>query len=57
MKRLLLGAAAALAIAAPGVASAQSGFVDLGYSSTDVDSNESMLGRSEAHMPGVVTAP
>ncbi len=40
MKKFLLGAAAALTIAAPGVASAQSGFVDLGYSSTDVDSTE-----------------
>ncbi len=36
MKKFLLGAAAALAIAAPGVASAQqSGYVDLGYTSTD----------------------
>jgi opacity protein-like surface antigen len=37
MKKLLLGAAAALAIAAPGVASAQSGYVDLGYASTEGD--------------------
>jgi len=36
MKKLLLGAAAALAMAAPGVASAQSGFVDLGYATTDI---------------------
>lgn len=35
MKKLLLGAAAALAIAAPGVASAQSGYVDLSYANTD----------------------
>jgi hypothetical protein len=35
MKKYLLGAAAALALAAPGVASAQSGYVDLGYQSTD----------------------
>lgn len=40
MKKYLLGAAAVLALAAPGVASAQSGFVDLGYSSTDVSSAE-----------------
>ena len=39
MKKFLLGAAAALAIAAPGVASAQSGYVDLGYSTTDVGSD------------------
>lgn len=38
MKKYLLGAAAALAIAAPGVASAQSGYVDLGYSTTEVGS-------------------
>ncbi len=37
MKKLLLGAAAALAIAAPGVASAQSGYVDLGYQSSEAD--------------------
>jgi hypothetical protein len=37
MKKFLLGAAAALAIAAPGVASAQSGYLDLGYQSTDGD--------------------
>lgn len=36
MKKYLLGAAAALAIAAPGVASAQ-GYVDLGYTSGEVD--------------------
>jgi hypothetical protein len=35
MKKYLLGAAAALALAAPGVASAQSGYVDLGYTNTD----------------------
>jgi opacity protein-like surface antigen len=35
MKKFLLGAAAALAIAAPGVAAAQSGYVDLGYASAD----------------------
>lgn len=37
MKKFLLGAVAALAIAAPGVASAQNAYVDLGYSSTDGD--------------------
>jgi hypothetical protein len=37
MKKFLLGAVAALAIAAPGVASAQSGYVDLGYNSTEAD--------------------
>lgn len=37
MKKFLLGAAAALAIAVPGVASAQSGYVDLGYSSSEGD--------------------
>ncbi|MGQ0534072.1 MAG: hypothetical protein ACT4OF_15480 [Caulobacteraceae bacterium] len=37
MKKLLLGAAAALAIGAPGVASAQTGYVDLGYSSTEAE--------------------
>lgn len=37
MKKYLLGAAAALAMIAPGVASAQSGYVDLGYTSTDLD--------------------
>lgn len=37
MKKYLLGAAAALAIIAPGVASAQSGYVDLGYTSTDLE--------------------
>ena len=36
MKKYLLGVAAALAIVAPGVASAQSGYVDLGYTNTDV---------------------
>jgi hypothetical protein len=35
MKKFLLGAAAALAFAAPGVASAQSGYVDLGYASAE----------------------
>lgn len=37
MKKLLLGAVAALAIAAPGVASAQNAYVDLGYSSSEGD--------------------
>jgi hypothetical protein len=37
MKKYLLGAAAALAFVAPGVASAQSGYVDLGYTTTDFD--------------------
>lgn len=37
MKKFLLGAAAALAIAVPGVAAAQSGYVDLGYSSSEGD--------------------
>lgn len=37
MKKFLLGAAAALAIAVPGAASAQTGYLDLGYSSTDGD--------------------
>lgn len=37
MKTYLLGAAAALAIAAPGVAAAQSGYVDLGYSNGEVE--------------------
>jgi len=37
MKKFLLGAAAALAISAPGVAAAQSGYVDLGYQSTEAD--------------------
>jgi len=36
MKKYLLGVAAALAIVAPGVASAQTGYVDLGYTNTDV---------------------
>lgn len=35
MKKFLLGAAAALVIAAPGVAAAQSGYVDLGYADSD----------------------
>ena len=35
MKKYLLGAAALLALAAPGVASAQSADVDLGYANTD----------------------
>ncbi|MGD9968080.1 MAG: hypothetical protein AB7T59_16290 [Hyphomonadaceae bacterium] len=35
MKKFLLGAAAALTIAAPGVATAQSGYVDLGYANTE----------------------
>lgn len=37
MKKYLLGAAALLAISAPGVAAAQSGYVDLGYQSTEVE--------------------
>jgi hypothetical protein len=37
MKKFLLGAAAALAISAPGVAAAQSAYVDLGYQSTEAD--------------------
>jgi hypothetical protein len=37
MKKFLLGAAAALAIAAPGAAAAQSGYVDLGYASTEAE--------------------
>lgn len=37
MKNILLGAAALLALAAPGVASAQSAYVDLGYANTDAD--------------------
>ena len=37
MKKLLLGAVAALAVSAPGVASAQSGYVDLGYQSSEGD--------------------
>jgi len=40
MKKYLLGAAAALAIVAPGVASAQSGYVDLGYSTTEIGPND-----------------
>lgn len=37
MKKYLLGAAALLAIAAPGVAAAQSGYVDLGYQSSEAE--------------------
>lgn len=37
MKKFWLGAAAALALAAPGVASAQSGYVDLGYQNSEAD--------------------
>lgn len=37
MKKFLLGAAAALAISAPGVAAAQSAYVDLGYQSSEAD--------------------
>lgn len=37
MKKFLLGAAAALALAAPGVASAQQAYVDLGYSSGEAE--------------------
>lgn len=37
MKKFLLGAAAALAITAPGVAAAQSAYIDLGYQSTEAD--------------------
>jgi hypothetical protein len=37
LKKFLLGAAAALAISAPGMAAAQSGYVDLGYQSTEAD--------------------
>ena len=37
MKKYLLGAAAALAFAAPGVAAAQTGYVDLGYQTGEVD--------------------
>jgi len=40
MKKYLLGAAAALAIVAPGVASAQSGYVDLGFASTDAGTSD-----------------
>lgn len=40
MKKFLLGAVAALAISAPGVASAQSGYLDLGYSSSDAGAND-----------------
>lgn len=37
MKKLLLGAVAALAVSAPGLASAQSGYIDLSYQSTEAD--------------------
>lgn len=37
MKKFLIGAAAALAIAAPGVAAAQTGHVDLSYQNTEAD--------------------
>lgn len=37
MKKFLLGAAAALAISAPGMAAAQSAYVDLGYQTTEAD--------------------
>jgi hypothetical protein len=37
MKKFLLGAAAALAMTAPGVASAQSAYVDLGYQTSESD--------------------
>ncbi|WP_395646065.1 porin [Terricaulis sp.] len=37
MKKYLLGAVALMAIVAPGVAAAQSAYVDLGYQNTDVD--------------------
>lgn len=47
MKKFLLGAAAALAITVPGVAAAQSGYVDLGYQSTEAD-----LGGTEADGDG-----
>ncbi|MEZ5961221.1 MAG: hypothetical protein R3C30_12445 [Hyphomonadaceae bacterium] len=40
MKKFLLGAAAALAIAAPSVASAESGYLDLGYASTDAGATD-----------------
>jgi hypothetical protein len=40
MKKYLLGAAAALAIVAPGVASAQSGYVDLGFTNSDAGALE-----------------
>lgn len=40
MKKYLLGAAAALAFVVPGVAAAQSGHVDLGYTSTDTDAGD-----------------
>lgn len=39
MKKFLLGAAAAVAIAAPGVASAQSGYADLSYSTTSISTS------------------
>lgn len=40
MKKYLLGAAAALAIVAPGVATAQSGYVDLGFTAADSDAGD-----------------
>lgn len=40
MKKFLYGAAAALAIASPGAAMAQSGYVEAGYSSTEVGSGD-----------------
>jgi len=40
MKKFLLGAAAALAIAAPGVASAQTGHADLAYTSSEASSTD-----------------
>ncbi|HYD88770.1 MAG TPA: hypothetical protein VEA80_14945 [Vitreimonas sp.] len=40
MKKYLLGAAAALALAAPGVASANSGYADLSYTNTDFGSGD-----------------
>lgn len=40
MKKILLGAVAALAIAAPGVASAQSGYVDLGFANADAGATD-----------------
>lgn len=40
MKKYLLGAAAALAFVAPGVASAQSGHIDLGYGTTDISGGD-----------------
>ncbi len=40
MKKFLFGAAAALAIVAPGAALAQSGYAEVGYASTDVGGND-----------------